>query len=371
MPPPQSLYPTGLAGADSIPASNVISLAPGLALPLPRGSWMVGLGGNALLQWYDPVSTSWRSYSGALMKNLRIISDGFNYRVVNLTSCLVGAVVTNAGSAAYAQSTTTVLPSAGNSTWLPIIGGQVSATATIVNAGSGYGVPPLCFVPGPPAPGLPAAFVAAIASGTVSGITCTAQGAGYSSAPPLLLLPNPYDPNLLAGSAITQATATLSLVAASGTATAGKLCGLVCTNNGQTVAAASVPTLTIAGAGASAAATAVPMWTATGVTVSGAGAGISATNEITSVGGITAAVPAFAAPGNSDFDFTAFMPRKASMLAAVAGGTISSVSAIYDGGLFTGTPLALVLNNGITTTAPTLSFALGGGNATVTLQPLG
>jgi hypothetical protein len=368
---PQTLYPPGLSNAASIPANNRIGIAPGQSLTIPRGSFMVALDDVGLLQWYDPVSLSWRGFATARQQEIRIISDGSNYRVANLTSCLVGAVITNAGTAAYAQATTTVVPSAGNSTWLPVIGGQVSATGTIVTAGSGYGVPPLCFVPAPPF-GLPASFVAAITNGTVSSLTCTAQGAGYTSAPPLLLLPNPFDPNVLAGTAITAATATLSLVTASGTPTAGKLCGLVCTNNGQTISSAAVPTLTITGSGASAAATTVPMWTATGISISGAGTGIVVNNEITSVGGVTTATPAFAAPGNPEFEFASFIPRKASMLAAVTSATVTSVSAIYDGGLFTGTPGCMYLQNGIASTGtPTLSFTLGGVPTFVTLQPLG
>jgi hypothetical protein len=365
LPYPVGLYPSGLLNADSFPANNIITLAPGQAIPVPRGSYMVGTGGVAQLQWLDPVTTIWRGISSARDKNFRVISDGNNFRVGNFTGCPVAAVVTNGGTAAYAQVTTTVSASPGNSTWLPVIGGQVSATATIVTAGAGYGMAPLCFVPAPPAGGVQASFVSAITNGTVSSITNINQGAGYPSAPPIVLLPNPFDPNLIAGNALTNATATLSLVAASGSASAGKLTALLCTNPG---AATTIPTLTVTGAGSSAAATAVMLWTATGISLGNAGAGLSANSKITSVGGVSSATAVWA---NPDIELTGFIPRVADMGVAIAGATLTSVSAIYDGGLFTGTPTPIVLNNGITTTAPTLTFTLGSVNATVFMQPLG
>lgn len=368
LPPPQLLYPAYLNNMAELPGDNEIVLAPGQSVTIPRGRYLVIAANNALIQILDPVSGGWRTLNTAARTSLEVISDGFNYRVANLTSCPVGAVITNGGSAAnYVQATTTVTPSTGNSKWQPIIGGQVSTTATIDTAGSGYGMPPLCYIPAPPAPGLPAVFKAAITNGTVSSLTCIDQGAGYPTAPTITLLPNPYDPNFLAGASITQATAHLTLVAASGSASAGKLTGLVCTNSG--VSQATMPTLTIAGAGSSAAATVVPLWTATGMSITAAGATVSATNELTSVGGRPSNDSVTPAWTNPDYDFTNYIPRKASMLLAIGSGSVSSVSAIYDGGLFTGTPEALVL--GAAVTAPTLTFVLGGSDTTVFIQPLG
>lgn len=369
LPPPQLLYPAYLSGNAELPGSNEVHLAPGQAITLPRGRFQINADNNALIQVLDPVSTGWRTLNTTGRTYMEVESDGFNYRVANLTSCPIGAVITNGGSAAYAQGTTIVTPSAGNSTWQPIIGGQPSTTATIDTAGAGYGMPPLCFVPAPPAPGLASVWTAAITNGTVSSLTCIDQGAGYPKAPTITLVPNPYDPNLLAGNAITQATAHLTLVAASGSSSAGKLTGLVCTNSG--ILQATMPTLTIAGAGASAAATVIPLWTATGASITAAGATVSATNEITSVGGIPANDSVTPVWTNPDYEFGIghWKPRKASMVAAIGSGSVSSVSALYDGGLFTGTPECLVL--GAAVTAPTLTFTLGGANATVFITPLG
>lgn len=367
LPPPQSLYPSGLYNADSIPANNQIALAPGQAMPIPRGSWWISLGGYAVLQALDPVTTVWRMVSSAHTGPLRVTSDGNNYRVANLTSCPVGAVITNAGTALYTSTTTTVTASAGGSTWLPIIGGQPNTTITTVSAGSGYGLPPLLFIDAPPSPGLQMMAYAAITNGTVSSVTTTQQGAGYLSAPKCVAVPNPYDPNLLAGNAITAATFTTALVTASGTPSAGKLTALLCSNNGAAVA--SAPTLTVAGGGASAAATAVMLWTVTNATASTVGAGAVAANEVTTTGGIPTATAVWT---NPIAEYTNFIPRKASLVMASASGTVSTVSTIYDGGLFAGTPTAMYLQNGLSaTTSPTIALTLGGTTALVYLQPAG
>lgn len=365
LPFPGPVYPANLLNAPTNPATNVFNLAAGQALPLPANEFMViSKRGYAVLQWLDPVTTTWRTFQalGAGVAR-KVKSDGFAYRVANLTGCPTAAVVTNGGTAGYAQATTTVTPSTGNSQWQPVIGGQLSLTPTIVTVGSGYGMPPLVLCPFPPPPGIPASFTATISGGQLSAITTVNQGAGYPAAPALTILPNPFDPNFLAGG-IVNATATVALVAASGSATAGKLTGLLCLNPGVSLAAA--PTLTVTGAGNSATATAVMLWTATGITITTAGANYAANNEITSVGGITAATPAWT---NPEIEMTDWVPRKASMLASLAGGAITGVTTIYDGGLFTGTPNALVLTNSAPTTFASVAFTLGGASDTILLQP--
>ena len=366
LPPPQSTYPSGLVNADSVPANNKITLAPGQALPIPRGSWMVAFGGNAVLQWLNPVTTVWESLASARDAARRVISDGNNYRVGNFTGCPVGAVVTTQGTIGYATGTTTVTPSTGNSTWLAIVGGMMSATPSITAVGAGYGLPPLVYCPAPPPPGVPATFEAFISSGTVSSIGCINQGAGYTGTTlTLSLVASPYDPLVAAGGAITTATAFTTIVAASGTPSNGKVVCVLCQNPGASLAAPT--TLTIAGAGSNAAATPVMMWTATGATIVGAGAGVLAANTLWSVGGITAATPAAT---NPDVELTAYSPRPFSGVLVQSAGSITSVGTIYDGGLFTGTPTAILSQMIAPTTAPTITFALGSGPATMNLHPL-
>lgn len=368
LPPPVALYPTGLANTPALPATNLQSLAPGDAIQLPRGTFLVSLGGLAELQWLNPVTTVWEGFSSARAPVHEVISDGNNFRVINLTGCQVGAIVVSGGTIGYAQSTTTVSSSIGGAQYLAIVGGQLGTTVTIPTFGSGYALPPLVFCPAPPAPGVPASFIATIANGTVSGITCLNQGAGYTGTQTLSILPSPYDANLLSGTPPVAATALATIVAASGSATNGKITAVLCVNPGSALTAA--PTLSVTGASAGASIVSVPMWTATGLTVT-TGSTVSTANGVISVGGIPSATPAFTNPA---IEFTGYTPRPAQMQAAVASGTLTlgnTVSAIYDGGLFTGTPTPLLLGATGLTGGVSMAFILGSANATVSIQPVG
>lgn len=354
------LYPANIVtNAGPFPNTNEVTLAPGQQLPVPRGRFWIELGGYSVLQFFDPVTLTWRALSSARTSPVLVDSDGNNFRVANLTGCAVGAVVTTAGTN-YVQASTTVTPSAGNSTWQAIVGGRINVTVSITASGAGYGVAPLVFFPPPPAPGVQATGIAVISSGTVSSITVINQGAGYATAPVPVIVPNPADPNLASGSITSQATATTTLVGA------GTLSAVLCTDPG--VSFSTVPSLTIAGAGTSAAATIVPMWTVTGTSIASAGAGYSTNAVITTVGGVPSATPANT---NPDIELTAYIPRPAQIgVAAVSGGTITTIGTIYDGGLFCGTPTS-VIAGGAPTTSATIALTLGSTNATVKMQLAG
>ena len=286
---------------------------------------------------------------------LPIQSDGFSFRVANLTGCAVAAIVTNPGSG-YVAGTTTVTPSAGNSVWSAIVGGQLTSIS-VPTAGSSYGIPPEVVIDAPPTGGVPATAIAAISSGSVTSITLLNQGAGYSTTPNVTLVPNQADPNL---GTITNAT---GLATVGG---AGKVTAVLCTNPGAAVA--STMTLTIAGSGSSAAATPVFMNAVTGASIVSVGAGYSNTvTELTTLGGVSAATATFT---NPIVEPTGFDPRPLRAALAVSGGTITSVSTIYDGGVFLGTPLPLVVTNGIVTTVASITLTLGGVNDTVRFQSL-
>jgi hypothetical protein len=363
LPFPQSLYPVNLLNGELVSASNYQTLAPGQALPVPRGTWAIDVGGYAFVQYADPVTGTWRNFSSARKGLTVVVSDGFNYRVANLTGCAVSAVVTNGGSS-YAQSTTTVTAASGNSTWQAIVGGRVSTTVSISNAGSGYGVTPLVFIPAPPNPGVPATAIAVMASGTISSITVINQGAGYQTAPAISIYPNPTDPSYLAGSAITTATAVATLTGAS------QVSAVLCTNNGAPLT--SIPALTISssGSGASAAATISQLTTLTSASITSGGAGFSANVELSTLGGQASGTATYTNPA---IELTGYIPRKASALLTSAGGTIATVSTIYDGGLFLGTPTPLITTQTGAggTTAATIVLTLGSTNATVLMQNLG
>jgi hypothetical protein len=250
LPAPQPLFPFNLLTDPVTPPTNRISLSPAQAITIPAGEWIVGASGViSSMQWLDPVRLEWVNLVGpGAAFATRVKSDGFSYRIVNLSDSWYGALITAAGSG-YVQSSTTVTPGTGNSTWQPIVGGALG-TFTVGAAGAGYGKPPLVYIPSPPAPGIAATATAALSAGAVSAITIRTAGAGYPVAPPVFIVTDSTDPSLLAGSAITPATATVALTGA------GTLTGLLLINAG--VLLTTAPTLTVNGVGTSATATTNP-----------------------------------------------------------------------------------------------------------------
>lgn len=358
-PYPQSLYPATLVNGQTTLNGNEVALGAGCVWPVPRGRWMINKLDYCVLQQLDPVTGVWRIHSSARVSPTVVDSDGFTTRVANLTGCAVAAIVTNVGTGTYVQGSTTATPSAGNSQWTPVIGGSISTTVSITAAGAGYTVPPLVLFPPPPSPGVMATAVAVIASNTVSSITVTNQGAGYTTAPVPSIIPNPTDPAYQSGAITSNATATTTLT------NAGRLTALLCANPGSSFS--TVPSLTIAGAGASAAATIVPMWTVTGTSITSGGAGYTTNTMITTVGGVPSATPALT---NPETEMTGYIPRAAAIgISAAGGGTITTIGAIIDGGLFVGTPTVILA--GQSTTPATIALTLGSTNATIFAQQLG
>jgi hypothetical protein len=359
LPPPQNYYPSELQNAPQDPSSNAMTLNAGDTFVVPAGNYYADLAGPIITQFLDPVNQIWNLPRTAPDGFEVIRSDGYNVRLANLTGCLVAAVVTNQGSG-YSQATATCVASAGGSTWQPIVGGQLSLS-TISVAGGNYGVPPILMIPPPPYPGVQATGYTTITSGTVSGVTLDNVGAGYLSTPTVVVVPSPFDPNLAAG--ITQASVVLTRI---GT---GSISAILCLNPGASVATSGV-SLTIAGAGGSGAtATAVQMLEMVGGTSVAAGAGFtSGVAGFSTIGGIPTAT---AVVTNPLIEGRAFVPRPAQALLAMVGGSFTSVSAIYDGGLFLGTPSSIISQSGgaIPTTAASVTATLGAGPGTFRLQP--
>lgn len=358
LPPPQNYYPSALQNAPLDPSSNAMTLAAGDAFVIPAGNYYCDLGGPLVYQFLDPVNNIWELPRTGNNGWENQKSDGYNIRVANLTGCLVAAVVTNAGSG-YAQATTTCVASAGGSTWQPVVGGQISVTS-ITNAGKGYGVAPILMIPPPPSPGVQATGYCTITSGTVSAVTIDNVGAGYTTAPTIVVVPSPFDPNLNSG--ITQASVTTALVGS------GSIAAILCTNSGAPVATSGV-SLTIAGAGSSATATAVQCLTMTGATVFSAGAGFTGGQAaLSTVGGIPTATPVITNPLIEGRNFS---PRPASALLAGAGTSLASVSTLYDGGLFLGTPNVVVnpLGGALITTSASVVGIYGNAPGTYRMTP--
>jgi hypothetical protein len=355
LPYPQALYPAN-PNPSNTPytlSTNAVTLSPGSYFVFPAGKWTVQGGPYSVLQVLDPVTGIWRSIYSNLETPQQIQSDGFNYRVANLTGCVVGVQVTNAGSG-YTQSTVTVTPSAGNSTYQAIVGGTIGAI-NVIAGGTNYTVAPTVIISAPPSPGVQATAYATLNTNVVSTITLVNQGAGYTTAPTVTIIPSPLDPNY---STITAATATAALT---GT---GKITAILVTNPGQALATA--PTLTIAG-GTSGAAT--PLWlqTTTAISATTGGTGSGTAMQITSIGGNTTATSAW---NNPITELTGFIPRALQAFPTVSAGVLKTPITVVDGGLFVTTPTAIVNVTGgvISATAPVATPVLGSVTDTVYIQ---
>ena len=375
LPIPQSLYPSELYGAPIDTGTNSVTLAPGSVLPIPAGTFYVSPGLYCQLQYLDPITGVWASTPTAGWQNgpIYVKSDGFNYRVANLTGCPVSASVLSAG-ASYVQASTSISVVGHNSTWQPIVGGQL-ATITFVSYGAGYGVPPIAIIPPPPGPnnnpngvgGIPASGYVTIAGGTVSGFTFINVGAGYATAPTIVLVPSPADPNLALG--ITNATIGFSLTGS------GSITGVLCTNNGSALANGALAnmTLTVAGAGVTATVSPNVLQTVVGATATIVG-NVGSNVGLTTFGG---APQAGSISNSPDINYLSFRPRPADIgLATAAAGTVSAgtAGAIYDGGLFQAVPSGVLVYQGAaaaTVSIGTLAFALTMGSRAdkVTIQP--
>ena len=238
-------------------ASTSITLQSGQSSVLPNGAFCIQLGKYSVVQYYDPVSLTWRNLQTASPGNPFVfVSDGFNYRIINLSGCVVGGVITTLGTSNAAKigiwpdgssstpGVTAIVAAPANAPTVTakmnvIVGGAVSQTVTVTAGGSGYVMPPVLTFSPPAAGGLQATGYAVVTSGAVSSVVMTNQGAGYTSAPSVTVTPSYGDLGV-------NAVITAALVPSTGT-TIGY---------GQTVAVtmasygggyATVPTITVAG----------------------------------------------------------------------------------------------------------------------------
>lgn len=353
---------SGGAG-DSQGGAGPISLASGQSVLVPRGQHMIQLGRYSKLQMYDPILQAWRLVDTSAMNTQFVSSDGFNYRIVNISGCAVGALITNAGSG-Y-TSAPTVTPSAGSSTWRAIVGGSINTTVTITTAGTGYTYAPLLKISAPPLGGVQATAVATISGGAISAVTVINQGAGYTTAPTIEVIPDPRDTT--GAGAVLTINATL--------ANSGAISALICTDIGTVLTA--VPTLAFSGGGgSSAAATAIMAFALTGVTsgANGAGYGNAQPILLTTSGGVVAGTSAVT---NPTLDKGIFMPRMGIVTAtSSAGGTFTSTEAsaavLVDPGLFQAVPNvhAIAGGTGLATTVTQATATVGGASSTSFIYPI-
>ena len=334
--------------------TNVVTLVSGQTQIIsPAGWYMVNTGLYTVVQQYDPITGIWRNIGNGDHEGgvKYIYSDGVNYRLANQTGCLVGALLTNAGSG-Y-TSAPTVTASAGSSIWRAVVGGAVNTTITVTNGGTNYTYPPQVEFSAPPAGGVQATGYATLTGSAVSSVTVTNQGAGYASAPTIVFSNDSRE----GVNGVTQgynAAATCTLTGA-GTVTA-----VLCIDHGQG-GQTSLPTLSFGGGGgSSAAATGIMCWSITAYAAGTAGTGLSG-----SVAQITAedAFPTTTAAYTNPYTQSGLVrTRNANIKAPISSGGITATGAvIYDGGIYTSSPTPIVnATASVVTAAPVVTFTLGG-----------
>ena len=252
---------------DQTHAPTEITLSSGQLYTIPSGQYWILTGLYTFLQWYDPVTTLWRNFqTPAQSQGVPVSSDGFNWRLANITGCMVGASITGAGSGltngiypagtglGTAASPTVTMSAGGGSitaTVNAIVGGAINSTVTITAGGKSYTKAPLLVFSNPPVGGVPASGYCTISGGAINAVTVTNVGAGYTVAPTITVV-NAYGDTTGSGGILT-VNATL--------AGSGGYTALTVANNGAGLT--SVPTFTFAPTTGTPAATAIMCFTIT------------------------------------------------------------------------------------------------------------
>ena len=187
--------------------SFVTTLAGGTFFYPPAGMYLMQLDANTVVQWWDPIAWSWRGIAPVAAGGhiLPISVDGYNYRVLNVTSTVTSATLGVAGSGGTngigpTQTGTNLVvaaaPAGGRTAQgYVIVGGSLPALSVAV-AGSGFAVTPLILIDPPPAGGIQATAVATLtAGGALASATLVNVGAGYTSLPNVYVVPQfPFYP---------------------------------------------------------------------------------------------------------------------------------------------------------------------------------
>lgn len=334
--------------------SLVATLLSGQVASILPGQYQIGNGSFTTIQWYDPVTTLWRPIvSSAQTGSFEVSSDGINYRAANLTGTVVGAIVTNGGTATmtngiYPGNTAaaiTAIVTGTTTAFNVIVGGAVSTTVTVTAGGANYTKVPLLLCSNPPAGGLPATATAVLTSGAISSVVVANQGAGYVTAPQWLVLPANGDTT--GNGAVL--TSTLDAT------NSGKITALTLASSAVNLTA--VPTITFAGATAgSPAATAIMCVTATAVTWTGPNHG---TNGNFGLIGSTV-VAGSSTTTNPLYTTGLFLPRMG--FTAFSTATSPTTTTIIDGGLHQIAPSAVFVSNsdGTINASTTAAVTFGG-----------
>ena len=370
---------------------------------IPAGNFMVQAGSYSNVQVWDNQSYLWRFLTPFDNVPYIVSSDGTNYRVANTTGQVIGAVVTNKGTANtgvpngfygynYAGSfvqivngvTTTGLTTGSSGTALlsatttggttlnTWIGGAVtSVTYTAgTTANTGFVVPPQLIVVPPASQGnqpfLPCTLKAVLTGAASSSVVVVNQGAGYVAAPTILVVNAPGDTTGVMNSSTL--TAVLGL--------ANQVAAVTVANGGTTVGGlTSVPTITFNGTyPASAAAAALCNFSVVSLAMNSAGAAYGTSLPVTTNFVNGSAVPATTNTQPAvELGLLPMVQQPNVVLSSAAGGTLTATPTVLYGGYgFYSPPVASISATGSTvpTTLATFTVTTGGNTDTIYLLPI-
>jgi hypothetical protein len=368
-----------------------VSLPSGGVFYPPAGNYLFTSGGQTVVQEWDPLGQQWRGFGPPASATLQLDTDGYNWRLVNLSGTVVGASITNAGTGATngigaAATGVTVAfgaPAAPGVTAaaFAVVGGSVQAP-TVTQAGTGYLVPPLVVIDPPPAGGIQAVAHATLTAvgGGIATIVMDIVGGGYINSPNFYLIPQPgsYQGGPADGVAagllpapgqvnVLNALPANVPIAYTGTAGtiltpaaltgSGTVTGIVMTNYGSGYTGATLPAVAIVGAGA-ATATAIGSFVMTGTT--GLAGGTNYTNPIWES---SLALVASSSVGND------FVSQSARGIGTTSGGAVNALSIEFPGFGLQKVPLLLIESTGSEeATQATATAVVGGINDVSLLQ---
>jgi hypothetical protein len=368
-----------------------VHLFSGHTYNLPPGNYIVDLGRVSVLQTFDDKAYTWRTV-GCPQQKIFVNSDGYNYRLVNLSGVVTGVKITNQGSGATngigpTETGVTVSfgspPSGGRAAKAyAVVGGSINTTVSVTAAGSGYLVPPLILFDPPPRGGVAATAYAVLSGTGIGSVVVTNPGAGYKTAPNAYVIPQYGSYAGADGPGIT-APGTFPALSVKGPVQfaqgnnigAGSGAVLTLTNSGKVTAIVmtdygsnytSVPTVTISGAG-TAAGTAIMSFSVTSLSVADGGGAVSVAPLWVSALGSGSSGLLQEHDGNNSY----FMPRAARGGTSIASGAVSAANIEDPGFGLQGIPeIGLIPSGGtIWTSIPNLTASCGGVADTCILQP--
>ena len=340
--------------------TNQYALEAGAVALIPSGWWNLQTGLYCALQELDIITGIWRTIGNDWPCNRYLHSDGNNFRVANQSGCVIGALVTNAGSA-Y-TSVPVVTDATTGATYLAIVGGAVNTSVTVSNGGSNYTYPPQVIFSAPGNPGIQATGHCTLSAGAVSSVTVDDQGAGYIIPPTVTFINDPREGQN--GVSIGSGATAVAVLTGNQTVT-----GILVLDHGKPVT--SLPTITPSGGGGTgAAATPIMCWAITGYTVTTSGTGYTGTVEVTGLGGD----PNWAGAAYVNVSTQKnLLKRRQAVIGAALATTFANITAtgqtVYDGGIYAGVPSPLILSTTAPGTPAGLGFAVGGINDFFTLLP--